>query len=137
MGRYSTRRGREPTNARWVVEHGGLKIECRDEADAKRLAARLRKKGYRVTARTGFDASPLRPVPQVLAIVGASMSGAKRHWGYSPSGRRPSMVGPDVFAYPEPIFALLGLEGPSSRSSSRIALACFKSNVSKPSVNQP
>jgi len=42
MGRrYSTRRGRSPANAAWVVEYGGLQVECRDEADAKKIAGRL------------------------------------------------------------------------------------------------
>ena len=68
MGRYSTRRGHEPINARWVVEYGGLTIECRDEADAKKLAARLRKKGYRVTARTGFGTAPLMRYVEVDQI---------------------------------------------------------------------
>ena len=37
MGRrYSTRRGRSPANAACLVEYGGLQMECRDEADAKK-----------------------------------------------------------------------------------------------------
>ena len=55
MGRrYSTRRGRSPANAAWVVEYCGLQVECRDEADAKKIAGRLRRKGLRVTAHTPY-----------------------------------------------------------------------------------
>ena len=58
MGRrYSTRRGCSPANAAWVVEYGGLQVECRDEADAKKIAGRLRRKGLRVTAYTRYGAA--------------------------------------------------------------------------------
>jgi len=62
MGRYSTRSGRRPSDAGWVVKYGGIQVECRDEADAKMLVARLRRKGHRVTARTGFRAERPRYV---------------------------------------------------------------------------
>ena len=43
-----------PASAAWVVEYGGLQVECRDEADAKKIAGRLRRKGLRVTAYTRY-----------------------------------------------------------------------------------
>jgi hypothetical protein len=42
--RNSTRQGHQPITARWIVEYGGLTVECRDETDAKSLAARLHKR---------------------------------------------------------------------------------------------
>jgi hypothetical protein len=47
MGRrYSTRRGHPSTDPAWVVEYGALQVECRDEADAKKIAGRLRRKAF-------------------------------------------------------------------------------------------
>jgi hypothetical protein len=37
-----------------VVEYGGVQVECRDEADAKKIAGGLRRKGLRVTAHTRY-----------------------------------------------------------------------------------
>ena len=55
MGRRSsTRRGRSRADAAWVVEYGGVQVECRDEVDAKKSAGRLRRKGLRVTAYTRY-----------------------------------------------------------------------------------
>jgi len=60
MGKYSTRRGRQPRDSGWVIQYGGIQVECRDEADAKALAARLRKKGHRFWARTCSNTTPAR-----------------------------------------------------------------------------
>jgi len=62
MGRYSGRRRRQPRDIGWVISYGGMQVECRDEADAKALAARLRRKGHRLWARTSFNATPARYV---------------------------------------------------------------------------
>lgn len=43
---------------KWVVVYGGMSVECRDEAGAKKLAAKLRRKGYRLAARTADGVSP-------------------------------------------------------------------------------
>jgi hypothetical protein len=63
--RHSSRR-RHPemrkTPAKWLVDYGGLTIECRDEADAKRLARSLLRKGYRVAARAAPGAFPPRRI---------------------------------------------------------------------------
>ena len=68
MRRSSTRAHVKPRKSpvKWFVEYGGLTIECRDEADAKRLARSLHKKGYRVAARTALGAFPPRRIPANL-----------------------------------------------------------------------
>jgi hypothetical protein len=45
---------------RRIVEYGGLIVECRDESDAKKLAASLRRKKYPycMTARTADGVTP-------------------------------------------------------------------------------
>lgn len=48
----------EASKPNWVIEYGGMSVECGDEAGAKKLAAKLRKKGYRLTARTAEGVSP-------------------------------------------------------------------------------
>ena len=60
--RNSTRQGHQPITARWIVEYGGLAVECRDETDAKNLVVRLHKKGLRVSARTYPGVVPQRSV---------------------------------------------------------------------------
>lgn len=59
----SNRSGRHPIPAQWIVEYGGLIVECRDEADARRLAARLHRKAYRVSVRTGPGVLPEKRIP--------------------------------------------------------------------------
>jgi hypothetical protein len=64
MRRSSTRRHLKTRKspAKWFVEYGGLTVECRDEADAKRLARGLHKKGYRLVARAAPGAFPPRRI---------------------------------------------------------------------------
>jgi len=63
--RHSPRRHRpekRKSPVKWLVEYGGLKIECRDEADARRLVGSLHRKGYRVAAQTIPGAFPARQI---------------------------------------------------------------------------
>jgi hypothetical protein len=48
----------EKSKPKWIIEYGGMSVECGDEAGAKELAAKLRQKGYRLTARTAEGVSP-------------------------------------------------------------------------------
>ncbi len=43
---------------KWVVVYGSMSVECADEAGAKKLAAKLRRKGFRLAARTADGVSP-------------------------------------------------------------------------------
>ena len=86
---------------------------------------------------------PVQPVWDFIGIdirdsPGGSEGGhrAIRASGGSPDGT----VGPDVFAYPEPIFALLGLEGPSSRQLVEYGLGLLQVQrvkaLGEPAVNR-
>ncbi|MGY4624666.1 hypothetical protein ACVWY3_002422 [Bradyrhizobium sp. USDA 4486] len=60
MRHFSRRRHPEKRKppSKWVVVYGGMSVECSDEASAKNLAAKLRRKGYRLAARTAEGVSP-------------------------------------------------------------------------------
>jgi len=60
MSPFSRRRHPEKRKSpfKWVVLYGGMSVECGDEAGAKKLAAKLRRKGYRLAGRTADGVSP-------------------------------------------------------------------------------
>jgi hypothetical protein len=51
-----------PLSSRWQVTYSGVIVDCRDEYDAKSLARRLVRKGFRVSARTIEGALPAHRV---------------------------------------------------------------------------
>jgi hypothetical protein len=51
-----------PVSSRWQVRYSGVTVDCRDEYDAKSLAWRLFRKGFRVSARTIEGAIPAHRV---------------------------------------------------------------------------
>jgi hypothetical protein len=54
--------GELPMSSGWQVTYSGIVVDCRDEEDAKHLARRLVRKGFRVSARTIEGALPAHRV---------------------------------------------------------------------------